>query len=503
MASGNGTSLLSGYEREREALDAVLSSRVFSKSPRLAALLEYLCVRHMKGDGDAIKEYHIAVDVFGRPADFDQSTDAIVRVEIHRLRKKLQQYYEGEGAGQTVRIVIQPGRYAPEFAGIEKHEGELAPAGGASVVQSPAPGNRLWAAAMVLLVCGVGIGGLAWRWRVGAPGMLNAREVVTAAKVGGAAAVVRILCGSQAPMERDRDGRAWSADEYFSGGTAVASPVSMLYRTRDYRLYGWSRRGEFSYRIPLRPGIYQMRLYFADTSFSPGVTLEGGESTRVFQVSMNGAPLLKDFDIIADSGPGTADVRVFKDVSPAADGYLHLKFARTISEPLLNAIEIAPGQPHRLLPVRIVTQDERYTDSSGNVWLPDDYYLFGRLTARTGIVRGTRDPELYAFERYGNFSYAIPVDKGSYGLTLYFAESYFGPLSAGGGGAGNRIFDVSCNETPLLRNFDMFQTAGSRTAITRTFHGMKPNAQGKLMVAFTPSENYASVSAIEVLDETP
>ena len=62
-----------------------------------------------------IKEYNIATDVGEGGTELDQSTDAIVRVEVHRLRKKLQEYYKDEGAADPLEIQIQPGRYCPEF----------------------------------------------------------------------------------------------------------------------------------------------------------------------------------------------------------------------------------------------------------------------------------------------------------------------------------------------------------------------------------------------------
>ena len=48
----------------------------------------------------------------------------------------------------------------------------------------------------------------------------------------------------------------------------------------------------------------------------------------------------------------------------------------------------------------------------------------------------------------------------------------------------------------------MFKEAGGRRAITKTFNGLRPNAQGKLLLSFVPDHNYASVSAIEVTDES-
>jgi len=45
--------------------------------------------------------------------------------------------------------------------------------------------------------------------------------------------------------------------------------------------------------------------------------------------------------------------------------------------------------------------------------------------------------------------------------------------------------------------------AGSGRALVKTYHGLRPNAQGKLIVSFVPDVNYASVDAVELEEETP
>ncbi len=499
MATVNETPLLSGFEKERAALDAALASETFGKAARLAALLEYICVRHFHGVSGSIKEYSIATDVFGRPADFDQSTDAIVRVEMFRLRKKLRKFYDGEGAGQPLEIVIHPGHYSPEFL----LRPGVPPAAAPSPPLSLDPPRRIRpriAIAAAVLIAILAVAAIFAFERKSARAATVATPPVPPAAV--AQTSVRILCGSSHSPFRDRNGDDWSSDRYFTGGAPAETPIQVLYRSRDWNLFLSSRRGDFSYDIPLKPGVYELRLYFADTSFTPGIAMDGGESTRFFNVSMNGASLLRDFDIIADSGPSTADIKVFKDIQPAPDGFLHLRFSHEVSEPLLNAIEIRPGIAHRLRPIRIVAQDVRYVDRSGAVWSPDNHFQYGRLIARTGIVSETSDPELYSWERYGNFSYAIPVAQGAYTVSLHFAESFFGSHGPGDNGAGMRLFDVFLNGAALLRNFDMFAEAGFRHALVKTFHGVHANPQGKLLFTFVPSKNYASISAIEAVDES-
>jgi hypothetical protein len=99
----------------RNELQAVLASRAFERSHGLAKLLRYICSKAMLEETEPITEYTIAVDVLGKPQEFKESKDASVRVEAHRLRKRLAEYYEQDGADHSIRIVIPPGQYTPRF----------------------------------------------------------------------------------------------------------------------------------------------------------------------------------------------------------------------------------------------------------------------------------------------------------------------------------------------------------------------------------------------------
>jgi len=111
-----------------------------------------------------------------------------------------------------------------------------------------------------------------------------------------------------------------------------------------------------------------------------------------------------------------------------------------------------------------------------------------------------RFPGLFVGERWGAFDYAIPVAEGKYSLTLYFAEAWFGVIAPLG--ARDRVFDVYCNGETLLKNFDIYQEAGgAERSLRKTFHGLRPNPQGKIELTFVPIKNYACINAIEVVDE--
>ena len=63
--------------------------------------------------------------------------------------------------------------------------------------------------------------------------------------------------------------------------------------------------------------------------------------------------MLQAFDPIADGGSAAVDVRVFKDVRPAADGKIHLLFRSEWGRAFVSALELTPGLPGKLKPVRI------------------------------------------------------------------------------------------------------------------------------------------------------
>jgi hypothetical protein len=96
---------------------------------------------------------------------------------------------------------------------------------------------------------------------------------------------------------------------------------------------------ESSYSIPdLTPGAsYQLRLYFLDWYWSTS-------GQRVFDVSVNGDVVLKNFDAIkaaADAGADGRFVGVERDFDVTADaaGTVHLNFIRgSADQPLVNAI---------------------------------------------------------------------------------------------------------------------------------------------------------------------
>jgi hypothetical protein len=85
----------------------------------LQQLLQYLAEKTFSHGAEPIKEYTIGVEALGRSPDFDPKTDPIVRVQIHRLRQKLKEYYDSDGLRDYIVIEIPKGQYLPIFGTTE------------------------------------------------------------------------------------------------------------------------------------------------------------------------------------------------------------------------------------------------------------------------------------------------------------------------------------------------------------------------------------------------
>ena len=96
-------------EEIAELAASLRARHALGRSPGLNRLFDYLaeCARA----GMRPKEFEVAAAVFGRDAGFDGGQDASVRVAVHRLRRKLDDFYAGAGQGEPARLTIPKGEY--------------------------------------------------------------------------------------------------------------------------------------------------------------------------------------------------------------------------------------------------------------------------------------------------------------------------------------------------------------------------------------------------------
>jgi hypothetical protein len=133
-------------------LRRVAASAQFQRATRLRDFLTYVAEKSLADPAAEIHESEIAEHVFGRePGSTD---DTIVRVHATQLRRRLELYFNGPGAGEPIIIEIPKRNYAacfkPRSVEPAPEPGPSAPVGsGARPPQLP----RVLAGAVVVLAC--------------------------------------------------------------------------------------------------------------------------------------------------------------------------------------------------------------------------------------------------------------------------------------------------------------------------------------------------------------
>jgi len=497
---------------ERAELEWLLESGALGRSSNLIKVLRYVCEETAAGRGEQIKEYSIAVEALGRRANFDPQTDTIVRVTFHTLRKRLQDIYEtGEGMSHPVRIVIPAGRYAAQFVHVTE-TGHITPlryvpgaepaavppvaASFASPPQLPppspdsAPARVPWFWLAALAVVGL-VAATLWReWHPSRSSLMGNLSSAAPVTISGP---THILFGKGRHSYTDHSGIRWEPQPACQGGESVPSTGVAFSGTEDSYLYDGGIRGIVRCTFHAPPGLYELRLHFAEPSnLQP--------AARAVSLAVNaGAPVSIDV-VDRAGGDRAATTFTIPGVTPENDGTIHLDFTSEVSP--LTAIEILPAPSVQPLPIRIVAASNHFKDDAGNVWLSDRYFRGGRHGQPTDQEHRP-SLGLYASGRIGTFQYALPAPTGSkYRVTLYFREAWFGQANGAPGGVGSRVFNVYCNGQSVLLNFDILAD-GHGQSVTKTIDGVSPTAQGEIILAFVPVKNYPLVNAIEVTPENP
>jgi hypothetical protein len=96
-------------------IDRLAGSHALHSSESLCKLLRYLARQALEHPAEPLKEYQIATEVFGRPADFDPQLDSTIRVQAGRLRTKLAEYYASEGTDDPIVVELPKGTYHLAF----------------------------------------------------------------------------------------------------------------------------------------------------------------------------------------------------------------------------------------------------------------------------------------------------------------------------------------------------------------------------------------------------
>lgn len=96
-------------------LERLSASAQLRRSARLQELLFFLVKRSLDEGCDRLHEQEIGARIFNRPDSYDTSVDNIVRTNVSDLRKRIEAYFNSEGAGEKLVLEIPRGSYIPIF----------------------------------------------------------------------------------------------------------------------------------------------------------------------------------------------------------------------------------------------------------------------------------------------------------------------------------------------------------------------------------------------------
>jgi len=197
----------------------------------------------------------------------------------------------------------------------------------------------------------------------------------------------------------------------------------------------------------------------------------------------------KAFTITPNAGYRIADVKVDGVSKGAINSYTftNVKANHTIEASFTESVA-----PANKVIFAVNAGGRRYVDKAGIVYQADTLFSGGKKRVTKAAIEGTEDDILYQSERFGNFSYGIPVSNGNYMVTLKFAEIYWNA-------AGKRVFDVKIEGKEVVSNLDLFAQVGKN----RVYDVSIPVSitDGILSINFYADVNKAKVSAILIVED--
>ena len=137
----------------------------------------------------------------------------------------------------------------------------------------------------------------------------------------------------------------FGSDNFFKGGEGKSMDVHASWRNEEkiaditsslpHEVVAHYREGIFSYAIPVELGDYELTMVFVE----PDETAKEGE--RVFGVTVNGQPLIKNLDVLAAANSPHAEYSVTHTVTAGDDG-IHIEFSPTVGKAIISALTLTP-----------------------------------------------------------------------------------------------------------------------------------------------------------------
>jgi hypothetical protein len=234
------------------------------------------------------------------------------------------------------------------------------------------------------------------------------------------------------------------------------------------------------------------------TSSSASLNWWTAPGQRVFNVGINGATVLGNFDIFKTAGARLKAVAESFSATASSGGTITIGLTAVTNYAAIDAIEIAaaggatptPTPPPTSPPASGSVAINSGGTAAGSFAADGDFALSSWTYKTTGTIEtsGVTNPapqSVYQDEREGaTVTYTIPglTPGAAYALKLSFAELWLA-------GPGQRVFNIGINGATVLSNFDIFKAAGTRLkAVAESFNAMATST-GTIAIKLTAVTN--------------
>lgn len=352
-------------ELQRQA-DLIRASGLLGKPGALSRLFDYLLERSLAAD--VPKEIEIALQVFGKNTSFDVSQDSVVRVYVHKLRKRLDDFYSRSSPAALYRIVIPKGEYRLAIERTATEAVETAEAGPLPAPPAVQPPRSLW-----------------HRW------LLPSAALLAATVLGALLAIVAVTDRADWDRRAVRNSAVWAplldddlpitivvGDYYMLGEVDELGNVKRL--VREFFI---NSPGDFMSNVEASPEL-MARYRNLNLTYLPTAAAFALEDIVPILAAKKRVRMMLMSDMKGDMIKGTHIVYV---------GYI--SGLGMLNEPVFNASRMMPGGSYDVL-IDTTTNDE-YHSSAGEISESryTDYGYFATFPGpdrnRMVIIAGTRD----------------------------------------------------------------------------------------------------------------
>jgi len=210
------------------------------------------------------------------------------------------------------------------------------------------------------------------------------------------------------------------------------------------------------------------------------VVLQGDEATRSFTVDATNVT----------GGDGTfAFADVFYGIHDLGDEAMRVRVVHVPSNTVVADERLDPEPARYAVAFAVNSGGGTYTTDSSVTFRADTNYTGGSNDSTSDAIDGTTNETLYQTERYGDFTYGIGVEDGTYRVTFKLAE-------IGLTDDDRRIYNVSLEGERVVTRLDIHSRVGHDRALELTRRVTVTD--GRLDIEFDTVRDNAKSSAILV-----